>query len=436
MIRQNRWMRWFGFGMACVMMAGMLSPRTLAQSGAAEESTAAETAETAGNAAEESTEISAETLEQLTFGVSVYDINDAEVQMFKNYFENYLGLAFETGFVYSESIGSSEDELAFIDALHEQGVPGLISFYAVDLEPALTRCDEYGMYYLLGSGSISDEEFTKASAHESFLGILGPDQTRERAAGSDMAKSVAGKVSAEAPAFLIFSGGAALGNEMHKERTAGILHALEETCQLTLHPSVDELLTVTDVTDVDTGDSPVQITICPGYFHDGVVAEKLGSLLTEKNYDAALGALTLNYVLPVIEEEESRDGYDMLIGMVDAFSDQTFEWFMKPDASGDTTINYLVGKYGATVGPAFAAMYNACTGHADFLKEGGAPFRFVQPFWVAEDVETFEELYDKSVNVYDNIYSITDLMSIIKIYNPEATFADFKALAEKDWLSE
>ena len=33
--------------------------------------------------------------EKMTIGVSVYNLNDAEVREFRNYFENYVGMAFE-----------------------------------------------------------------------------------------------------------------------------------------------------------------------------------------------------------------------------------------------------------------------------------------------------------------------------------------------------
>ena len=42
--------------------------------------------------------------EKMTIGVSVYNLNDAEVREFRNYFENYVGMAFEVEFLYSSSI--------------------------------------------------------------------------------------------------------------------------------------------------------------------------------------------------------------------------------------------------------------------------------------------------------------------------------------------
>ena len=66
--------------------------------------------------------------EKMTIGVSVYNLNDAEVRAFRNYFENYVGMAFEVEFLYSSSISTAEEEISFINELHERNVKGIISF--------------------------------------------------------------------------------------------------------------------------------------------------------------------------------------------------------------------------------------------------------------------------------------------------------------------
>lgn len=78
-------------------------------------------------------------------GVSVYNLNDAEVRAFRNYLENYIGITFNVDFIYSTGILSAEDEIAFIEELHEKGVKGIISFLSTDLEQVLPVCEEYGM---------------------------------------------------------------------------------------------------------------------------------------------------------------------------------------------------------------------------------------------------------------------------------------------------
>ena len=75
--------------------------------------------------------LASDTLEtaNTVIGVSVYNLNDAEVRAFRNYLENYIGITFNVEFVYSTGILSAEDEIAFIEELHEKGVKGLSLFF-------------------------------------------------------------------------------------------------------------------------------------------------------------------------------------------------------------------------------------------------------------------------------------------------------------------
>ena len=368
-------------------------------------------------------------------GVSVYNTDDAEVRAFRSYFEGYLSPNFDVSFYYSDSILETEEELAFIDQLHEEGVQGLISFLSTDLDAVLERCDSYGMYYMRGSGSVSDEAFESAAAHDSFLGIIGPDEELERKAGADMADFFAAERGGEKTSYLLFAGGGSLGNAMHAIRTEGMLQQLQEVEGISLNAPIEETACTEEVTELSSEDGSVTVTILPGYLRDETLTA-LDEVLSERNYDVALGALALSPVIPALQRAESAAGTDMRIGMVDSFTEQNFEWFGSDDAFGGHVIDYVTGKYGATVGPAFAAMYNACTGEADFLRPDGRPFRLVQPFWTAADEQTYEELYDRSIDIYDNIYSVEDLRSVIREYTPEASYEDFKALTERDWLSD
>ena len=51
-------------------------------------------------------------------------VNEAEVRVFRNYLENYIDITFLVDFIYSTGILSAEDEITFIEELHEKGVKG------------------------------------------------------------------------------------------------------------------------------------------------------------------------------------------------------------------------------------------------------------------------------------------------------------------------
>ncbi len=45
-----------------------------------------------------------------------------------------------------------------------------------DIQKIVEACDEEEMYYVLGSGSISDEDYDKVKTSPYFLGSVGPMQ--------------------------------------------------------------------------------------------------------------------------------------------------------------------------------------------------------------------------------------------------------------------
>ena len=150
--------------------------------------------------------------EKTVIGVSVYNLNDTEVRAFRNYLENYIGITFDVDFLYSSGILSAEEEIAFIDELHERGVKGIISFLSSDLEEVLPVCESYGMYYVRGSGTISDEMYEKVKDNPYFLGTIGPSVAAEQEAAKEMTAYFASKDEAKQNQYLIMTGGAGKAN--------------------------------------------------------------------------------------------------------------------------------------------------------------------------------------------------------------------------------
>lgn len=108
---------------------------------------------------------------QYTIGVVVYNQNSPEMNMFMNYYREYIQQGFPVKFYFSGSINSAEDEINFIRAMKLQGVSGIISFYGQDIQKIVEACDEEEMYYVLGSGSISDEDYDKVKTSPYFLEV-------------------------------------------------------------------------------------------------------------------------------------------------------------------------------------------------------------------------------------------------------------------------
>ena len=373
--------------------------------------------------------VETEASETVRIGVSVYNIKDAEVNMFRTYLEDYLGTAFETEVLYSASISDTEGEIAFIQAMHEKGAGGVISYLTTDITEVLKECHKYGMYYIRGSGTIREEEFNSVKDDELFLGVIGPSEEGEKEAGYKMAEYFSRELG-EGGSCLILTGGASVGNEMHAFRTEGMLNALCDAWGLELEEDPGELARTDTLLELDTGNEDLRITLLPGYVRLEETQEAVRDILAAHPYQAVLGTLSLDYVMNDILEAEGKGQENILVGTVDSFTEQNLDWFRQKDAFGRPVLDYVTGKSASLAGPAFAAMYNACRGDAGILRPEGEAFSLEQSFWTATGLGEYTRLYDLSMSVYENAVSAISLMKVIKAYNPDAGFEDFKALTE------
>lgn len=347
-------------------------------------------------------------------GVLVYDRTDEEVIAFKDYLENYIESCFEdVDFLYSDSSLSLEDSEQFIKSAAENGVEGIMSFVAYDLEAEVNLCAEYGIYYMLASGSISDKAFDAVADNEYFLGVVGPGREIEYQSGYDMGAYFAENGGSDE--YFILSGGAS-ANEMHKMRTQGMLDALQKEYGVAFDKSSEELAVSGEIVHLQAGN--LTVCICPGYMS---VEDHLKAAQAEHEkdqYAVVMGAMVVGDMQECVSEAGAK------LGMVDCYSDSNWQLF----TSGHLT--YLTGKYRSIIGPSFAAMYNAINGYAEeFLEEDGKAFHVTQGFWTSANLEDFEKKYEMSSSLEINAYNYEDLYRVCKTYNSDATLEDLKALA-------
>ena len=363
-----------------------------------------------------------------TIGVAVYNTDDPEMNMFFEYYRTYIETSFPVDFIMSNSLNSFEDEVAFVEQMAEEGAGGIIAFYNTDLEGILEVCAEYEMYYVLGSSSIEDDDFEAVRDNEWFLGVIGPDEDEEYNAGADIAANF---IDGGATNFLILSGGAGdQANYMHYTRVVGMLDTLEESFGLTYSDETANLAAVSELTVLETGSDEVSITIAPGYLELDEGYANFTEALETADYDALIAALGISDVVDEIEDEIASSSLEMLVGTVDCFSEQNYIAFETKDANGNSLLNYVKGKYGSMVAPAFVAMFNALEGDIDVVKPDGKAFRIYQTYWTAASEAEYAELYGYTQSVYENAYSSNDLMQLIKAYNEDATFEEFVELTE------
>ena len=102
------------------------------------------------------------------------------------------------------------------------------------------------MYYVLGSGNISDEDYDKIKSSQYFLGSVGPDAKADYEAGYNMADYFA---DSDTSNYIVLTGGSSVGNYMHLQRTIGILEGLAEKEGLTYSEDVEKLAVSEETTE-------------------------------------------------------------------------------------------------------------------------------------------------------------------------------------------
>ena len=202
---------------------------------------------------------------------------------------------------------------------------------------------------------------------------------------------------------------------MHLQRSIGILETILTQPGVTFTGNISLLAQSTRVTSFSTDDFTV--TVCPGYIAtDESAFNSAKDTLSTGSYDAAL------CVLPPAEVVNYLG--TATLGVVDSFNERNFQLFNKGK------MDYLAGKYSSVVGPAFALMLNAVTGHAGDFRQNGKALKVHQCLWIAEGAEDYNAKYALSQSESMNAFNYDDLSHVIRLYNPNATLQDLLTLAD------
>ena len=287
-----------------------------------------------------------------------------------------------------------------------------MSFLSHDLRAEVALCEKNKAYYMLASGTVAAEDFDAVADNPWFLGMFGPGQPFEFQAGADLARFFIRERTGNR--YFVLSGGAAMGNEMHYQRTLGILDTFASAYGIAFPMPREELAKVSEPTTVEL--EKLTVTICPGYVSRANFLETAKQAFAAGSYDAVLS------VLPPVEMAAAIGNTPL--GVVDAYHTRNLQLFT------NGPLQFVVGKYSSMVGPAFALMLNAVTGYAKDFRAEGRAVRVTQGFWTSESEEDYVAKYTLSSSAAKNAYNFDDLSRVIRIYNPDADLAELVALAE------
>ncbi len=345
--------------------------------------------------------------------VLVYDLQDEQVQAFREYLEGYIALSFpDVSFLYSSAITDADAEMEFLKNAIDQGAEGILSFNSYDLEAEVNLCREHGVYYIRPSSTVAKEDFDKVKDNPYFLGYFGPGEEEEYQAGYDMAAWFAEKQMSDS--YFVVTGGAGMGNIMHSQRTQGILDALQKHYGVTFSADSATLSAVSETTTVEAGF--LKVTLFPGYVGMPAVGDQAVTAYESANAGVVLGVIPLRSI---------ADGLGSArLGIIDCYTASNGDLFK------EGKLCYLTGKYESIIAPAFAALYNAIGGYADSFRDHGQAFALNQGFWTSKSYGDFLDKYALSSGIALNAYSVEDILGVCKAYNENAGFDDLKALAD------
>ncbi len=348
-------------------------------------------------------------------GVPTYDINDSQVKMFKDYLDNYVKSCFEdVTFIYSESITNADELMDFLDLCAQEGAEGIMAFISYDLAAEVDLCAANGMYYIRPAGTTEDAEFNSVADNPYYVGEIGPGAAVEYDSGVKMTEALADPEGNHK--YIVLSGGAPTGNEMHRLRTLAVLETLQNIYGVTFAETAETLAVSPETTVAQAGS--LQVAVCPGYELAAAADTELSALISSGEYDVMLSAIPVTPLLDDLSEAGIR------CGVIDCFSEANYYAFKQG------TLAYLAGKYRSEIGPGFAALYNAMTGGAEIYRPDGRAFRLTQGFWTASSFAEYEEQYALAASLAVNAYDYGDLYAAVQTLDPAANFADFAALVQ------
>lgn len=349
--------------------------------------------------------------ESYKIGVQIHDATDSEIVAFKEYYEDYIQDQYNVEFLFSGTIATAEEERTSAENFINQGVKAIISFSDSDRAAIIQMTEEAGIYYAVAAGTLGDELYNEVKDNEFYIGSIGPSLEDEEQVGYDMAKHYIDQGYTE---YLLYGGGYDFV-DMHKMRTNGMIRAFEEA---------GVVYTAADGGSLGSFESDeFTINTISGFPDDsgaffGTVSERVGNQDLEVIVSAALGVEFFGTSL-------AQSGRDIKMGSVASFNEAYYEAF------NANQIDYLAGKFASSIGPIFAAVHNAVNGDLDVVHPDDEAFRLDQGYWIADNLERFNEMYEVSNDTTNPAYTKELLDEVIKQYNEDVTFNEFQSFVER-----
>lgn len=340
-------------------------------------------------------------------GVLVSDVNGDEAKAFRNYYENYIEKQYKVDFTYTEALEDAAGERSAIETFAAQGYHAIISLSASDRAMQIETCESNKLYYAVASGMLDDEQYEKYKGYDCFVGQIGPDMATEYAAGKAMGEYYKNTKNVSKVAIY----GAFIPNPMHVYRTAGVLAGLGLTYggQSEMGAVVGQIFSDQGVTLSKIAGSITVSAYVQGFNPDVTFGEVGGAVATQPDAFLSVGMATTFF-------SSVFSGANVDYADIDAFTAGNVAQMSQEGGK----LTYLAGKYASSIGPVFAAVYNAV--HGNGIRDNGNALSLGQGYGVATTADVAAK-YQTADSGNNPIINKTLLDTII---GKDVTFDAFK----------
>ena len=346
----------------------------------------------------------------------VSDATSSEALAFRAYYTEYIAKAYNVEFIYSDELSDAAGEKSAIDNFIVNNCKAVISFSSFDRPAQIDQCEAAGIYYAVATGTLTDEQYEEYKDYEFYVGAIGPSMDIEFKAGYDMA---AYYIDNGMTKFGMFGGGVPYYVDMHIYRAAGILTAMvEKGGEGANYKGANNAGAIIGQIYADGGIDTGAIgnlelaAYVGGYDFNDAWFGKLAQMVGTEGIQAIL---TVGSGVDVLGGFIAGSG--VKLATVDSFTPA-----MK-DAMDNGILDYMAGKFAASIGPIFAATLNAVNGQPIRNSDGNA-LALGQGYWVATNSDQFAEYSAVDSSLTDPAYT----KQILDQYAaPGVNYEDFAA---------
>ncbi len=359
-----------------------------------------------GSGNEEGKDPAAETVK---IGVLVSDVTSAEALSFRSYYENYIQKEYNVEFMYSDELADAAAEQSAIDNFIANNCKAIISFASADRPAQIEKCETEGIYYAVATGTLTDEQYEQYKSYEHYVGAIGPDLMTEYQAGYDMAKFYLDQGYTK---FGMFTGASVYFTEMHIYRAAGMLAAMCDAAGAAYEGQTGMGIVGAIMSaggNVNTGNiGNIELNgVVSGYDFDDAWFGKLAAVANDPNVEVLLAVGSGQTAFAGFKPEGK------MLGDIDCYTADSVALMQ----SG--VLNYLAGKFSASIGPIFAATLSAVYGQP-IRDENGNALALSQGYWVATNAEDAQKFYEVDSSTTAPAYTKEKLDTLFG-----ASYADF-----------